>query len=128
MEVKRGDVFIVDFDPAQGSEQAGTRPAVVVQNAVGNRYSPTTIVIVVTAAAQKNYPFLVPLKAVPSTNPALGKIWSPFLLGRETSRNLLIRSTKPDCFVTGDKDFHTGGIKKRIKVLTPAEFLLEFGD
>lgn len=36
--------------------------------------------------------------------------------------------SQPDCFVTGDKDFHTDEIKKRIKVLTPAEFLLEFGD
>lgn len=36
--------------------------------------------------------------------------------------------SQPDCFVTGDKDFHTDEIEKRIKVLTPAEFLLEFGD
>jgi mRNA interferase MazF len=63
MEVKRGDIFLVNFDPARGSKQAGFRPAVVVQNDVGNRYSPTTIVIVVTTAAQKDYPFLVPLKA-----------------------------------------------------------------
>jgi mRNA interferase MazF len=63
MEVKRGEVFWVDFDPARGSEQAGLRPAVVVQNNVGNKYSPTTIVIVVTTTARKQYPFLVPLEA-----------------------------------------------------------------
>jgi mRNA interferase MazF len=63
MEVKRGDVFLVNFDPARGSEQAGFRPAVVVQNDVGNRYSPTTIVIAVTTAVHGDYPFLVRLKA-----------------------------------------------------------------
>jgi|Deesub1362A_J573_1020465.scaffolds.fasta_scaffold00204_40 mRNA interferase MazF len=63
MEIKRGDVFLVNFNPARGSEQAGLRPAVVVQNNIGNKYSPTTIVIVVTTAVRRSYPFLVPLKA-----------------------------------------------------------------
>ena len=63
VKVKRGDVFLVDFNPARGSEQAGYRPAIVVQNDVGNRYSPTVIVAVVTTAAGKTYPFLVKLKA-----------------------------------------------------------------
>lgn len=56
----RGDVFLVDFNPAVGREQAGTRPAVIVQNDVGNRYSPTTIVAAVTTAFPgRPYPFLV---------------------------------------------------------------------
>ncbi len=63
MEIKRGDVFLVDFNPARGSEQAGYRPAVVVQNDVGNRYSPTVIVIAVTTGVHKDYPFLVKLRA-----------------------------------------------------------------
>ncbi|MCS5697329.1 type II toxin-antitoxin system PemK/MazF family toxin [Desulfofundulus thermocisternus] len=63
MEIKRGDVFLVDFNPARGSEQAGFRPAVVVQNNVGNRYSPTVIVAAITTAVSKVYPFLVRLKA-----------------------------------------------------------------
>lgn len=62
MEIRRGDVFLVDFNPARGSEQAGCRPAVVVQNDVGNKYGPTTIVIAVTTT-HKDYPFLVKLSA-----------------------------------------------------------------
>ncbi|ACA60324.1 type II toxin-antitoxin system PemK/MazF family toxin [Candidatus Desulforudis audaxviator] len=62
MEIKRGDVFLVNFNPARGSEQAGCRPAVVVQNDVGNKYGPTTIVIAVTTTL-KDYPFLVKLSA-----------------------------------------------------------------
>ncbi|ACA59113.1 transcriptional modulator of MazE/toxin, MazF [Candidatus Desulforudis audaxviator MP104C] len=61
-EIKRGGVFLTDFNPARGSEQAGCRPAVVVQNDVGNKYSPTTIVIVVTTT-HKDYPFMVKLSA-----------------------------------------------------------------
>ncbi|MCL6448580.1 MAG: type II toxin-antitoxin system PemK/MazF family toxin [Armatimonadetes bacterium] len=62
-EVRRGDVFLVDFNPARGSEQAGDRPAVIVQNDVGNRHSPTVIIAAVTTAGGKTYPFLVRLKA-----------------------------------------------------------------
>ena len=49
MNVKRGDVLRVEFDGTRGSEQHGTRPAVVVQNDVGNRHAPTTIVAPVTS-------------------------------------------------------------------------------
>ena len=60
--MRRGDVFWVRFDPAEGSEQRGTRPAVVVQNDAGNRYSPNTIVgSVTTKFASKPYPFIVEL-------------------------------------------------------------------
>jgi len=62
-EVRRGDIFMVDFNPARGSEQAGYRPAVIIQNNVGNRYSSTVIIAVVTTAASKIYPFLVRLEA-----------------------------------------------------------------
>ena len=61
MEIKRGDVFLVNFNPARGSEQAGIRPALVIQNDIGNRQSPTVIVAVITTAIHKTYPFLVPL-------------------------------------------------------------------
>lgn len=59
--VRRGDVFMVDFNPARGNEQAGFRPAVVIQNDTGNRYSLTTIVATVTTMMHKIYPFLVHL-------------------------------------------------------------------
>lgn len=62
-EVRRGDVFLVDFNPARGSEQAGFRPALVIQNDVGNRHSPTAIVAAISAAPERPYPFLVRLAA-----------------------------------------------------------------
>jgi mRNA interferase MazF len=60
-DVKRGSVFLVDFNPARGSEQAGFRPAIVIQNDLGNETSPTTIVAAITTASQKTYPFMVQL-------------------------------------------------------------------
>ena len=43
--IKRGDVYYADLDPVRGSEQGGTRPVLVVQNDLGNKYSSTTIVV-----------------------------------------------------------------------------------
>lgn len=62
MEVQRGDVVIVELDPTRGSEQGKTRPAVVVQNDVGNQYSPTTIVAPITSSYGKVYPVNVELR------------------------------------------------------------------
>jgi mRNA interferase MazF len=60
--VRRGHVYWVDFDPARGSEQTGRRPALVIQNDVGNRHSPTTIVAAMTTRiAEKQYPIEVRL-------------------------------------------------------------------
>lgn len=53
---QRGDIFFTRFDNATGSEQSGTRPAVVLQNDVGNFYSPTLIVATLTSKAAKNIP------------------------------------------------------------------------
>ena len=58
-EIKRGEIYWVDWNPARGSEQSGLRPALVIQNNTGNRYSPTTIVAALTTAIEKPYPFLV---------------------------------------------------------------------
>ena len=44
MQVKKGDIFFADLSPVVGSEQGGVRPVLVVQNDVGNRFSPTVIV------------------------------------------------------------------------------------
>jgi mRNA interferase MazF len=54
----RGDVLKVDFDPAKGSEPAKAQPCVVIQNDVGNKYSPVTIVAAITDAENvpKSYP------------------------------------------------------------------------
>jgi mRNA interferase MazF len=51
--VKRGDVFFADLSPVVGSEQGGIRPVLVIQNDIGNRFSPTVIVAAITAQIQK---------------------------------------------------------------------------
>lgn len=53
MFVKRGDVFFADLSPVVGSEQGGIRPVLVIQNDIGNRFSPTIIVAAITAQIQK---------------------------------------------------------------------------
>ncbi|MCR1898499.1 type II toxin-antitoxin system PemK/MazF family toxin [Irregularibacter muris] len=53
MNVKRGDVFYADLSPVVGSEQGGVRPVLVVQNDVGNKYSPTIIVSAITSQINK---------------------------------------------------------------------------
>ncbi len=53
MHIKRGDVYYADLSPVIGSEQGGVRPVLVVQNDVGNRYSPTVIVVAITSQIQK---------------------------------------------------------------------------
>ena len=49
MLIKRGDIFYADLNPVVGSEQGGIRPVLVVQNNVGNKYSPTVIVAAITS-------------------------------------------------------------------------------
>ncbi len=62
MTVRRGEIYWVDFDPVKGSEQSGLRPALVVQNDLGNRHSPTTVVAAVTRRMPpRPYPFVVVL-------------------------------------------------------------------
>lgn len=52
-EFKRGDIFFADLSPVVGSEQGGMRPVLIVQNDVGNHYSPTVIVAAITAKITK---------------------------------------------------------------------------
>jgi mRNA interferase MazF len=51
--VKRGDIFYADLSPVVGSEQGGIRPVIIVQNDVGNKYSPTVIVAAITSQINK---------------------------------------------------------------------------
>ena len=53
MIVKRGDIFYADLSPVVGSEQGGIRPVLIVQNDVGNRYSPTIICAAITSQINK---------------------------------------------------------------------------
>ena len=60
MLVRRGEIYWVQFDPVKGSEQGGLRPALVVQNDVGNQYSSTTVVAAMTRTVPpRPYPFVV---------------------------------------------------------------------
>lgn len=53
MNIKRGDIFYADLSPVVGSEQGGIRPVLIVQNDVGNRYSPTVIAAAITSRMSK---------------------------------------------------------------------------
>ena len=54
MIVKRGDMFYADLSPVIGSEQGGIRPVLIIQNDVGNKYSPTVIAAAITSQTSKN--------------------------------------------------------------------------
>ena len=53
MNIKRGDIFYADLSPVVGSEQGGLRPVLIVQNDVGNKYSPTVIAAAITSQMTK---------------------------------------------------------------------------
>ncbi len=51
--VRRGDVFYADLNPVVGSEQGGVRPVLIVQNDIGNKYSPTVIIAAITSRIKR---------------------------------------------------------------------------
>lgn len=53
MTVKRGEIYYADLSPVVGSEQGGVRPVLIVQNDVGNKYSPTVIAAAITSQKDK---------------------------------------------------------------------------
>ena len=53
MVVKRGDIYYADLSPVVGSEQGGVRPVLIIQNDVGNKYSPTVIATAITSQLNK---------------------------------------------------------------------------
>ncbi len=54
MNVRRGDIYYADLSPVVGSEQGGMRPVLIVQNDVGNKYSPTVIAAAITSRTSKS--------------------------------------------------------------------------
>lgn len=52
--MKRGEVYYADLSPVIGSEQGGLRPVLIIQNDIGNRHSPTTIVAAITSKKEKS--------------------------------------------------------------------------
>lgn len=53
MNIKRGDIYYADLSPVVGSEQGGVRPVLIIQNDVGNKYSPTVIAAAITSRSTK---------------------------------------------------------------------------
>ena len=53
MNIKRGDIYYADLSPVVGSEQGGLRPVLIIQNDIGNRYSPTVIAAAITSRMGK---------------------------------------------------------------------------
>ncbi|HEY84877.1 MAG TPA: type II toxin-antitoxin system PemK/MazF family toxin [Chloroflexi bacterium] len=61
--VKRGDIFTVDLEPVRGAEQGKARPALVIQNDIGNRHSPIIVVAALTSGNYVRFPVNVAVKA-----------------------------------------------------------------
>ena len=55
MTVKRGEIYYADLSPVVGSEQGGVRPVLIIQNDVGNKYSPTVIAAAITSKMGKTH-------------------------------------------------------------------------
>ena len=66
---RRGEIYYVDWSPGRGSEQTGARPALIIQNDTGNRFSPTTIVAAVSTRQRRRFPFQVLVSASESGLP-----------------------------------------------------------
>lgn len=62
MLIKRGDIFYADLDPVVGSEQGGVRPVLVVQNNVGNKHSPTVVVVPISSVRKKDLPVHIQIR------------------------------------------------------------------
>ncbi|SHH49065.1 mRNA interferase MazF [Asaccharospora irregularis DSM 2635] len=53
LDIKRGDLYYADLSPVVGSEQGGIRPVLIIQNDIGNKYSPTVIIAAITSQINK---------------------------------------------------------------------------
>jgi mRNA interferase MazF len=82
---KRGEVWLVNWNPARGSEQAGRRPALVIQNDIGNEKAPTTIVAAISSSV-KLFPMNVQI------NPPEGGLDHPSII--KTSQILTISKAR----------------------------------
>lgn len=62
MVIKRGDIFYADLSPVVGSEQDGIRPVLIIQNDIGNKYSPTVIAVAITTKVKPKLPTHIPIR------------------------------------------------------------------
>ena len=84
---KRGEIYWVNFNPARGTEQAGRRPALIVQNDRGNQSSPYTVVVSISSAElPKVYPFTVALAKDEGNLPRNGHVNCAQLLTLDQNR------------------------------------------
>ena len=81
--MKRGEIYFADLDPVVGSEQGGIRPVLIIQNDLGNRFSPTVIVLPLTSSLNK-----APLGTHVPVRPPLGGLRRPSLILCEQVRTL----------------------------------------
>jgi mRNA interferase MazF len=87
MNPRRGELYWVDFHPSRGVEQAGRRPALVIQNDIGNQHSPYTVVVALSTAPLKRvYPFTVLLAVGEAGLPQLSHVNCAQLLTVDQSR------------------------------------------
>ena len=82
MQVRRGDIFIARLPEGIGSEQGGIRPVVVIQNDIGNRYSPLVIVAAVTGQRKQRMPTHVVLNEEGLAKPSLLLLESIYTIGK----------------------------------------------
>lgn len=81
--MKRGDIYFADLDPVVGSEQGGFRPVLIIQNDLGNRFSPTVIVLPLTSKIGK-----APLRTHVPLIPPQGGVRKPSIILCEQVRTL----------------------------------------
>ena len=81
--MKRGDIYFADLDPVVGSEQGGFRPVLIIQNDLGNRFSPTVIVLPLTSKMGKT-----PLRTHVPLLPPQGGVRKPSIILCEQVRTL----------------------------------------
>ena len=62
-KIRRGDIFTVDFEPVRGSEQGKVRPGLIIQNNIGNQYSPVVIVAAITSGERAKFDINVEVKS-----------------------------------------------------------------
>ena len=105
---QRGDIFFTRFDNATGSEQSGNRPAVVLQNDVGNFYSPTLIVATLTSKAEKkvNQPTHCLLENAGLNMPSVVQAEQIFTIDKSRALKYLGHLTPEDSSVTLPHSIH----------------------
>lgn len=81
--MKRGDIYFADLDPVIGSEQGGKRPVLIIQNDLGNRFSPTVIILPLTSSTHKR-----PLRTHVPLSPPQGGIAKPSIILCEQVRTV----------------------------------------